>query len=277
MRGIVISPLEITGPNSLTFNPNMGMKLRNYILYWDRIDIPINNIIGFDTDIETDFLKSAGVVQQSLVRTNGSGEVTKLYVDAQLKAFDYNNSRDVGCWSLGQENLSLVLPEEISMKARGLEVNLYDRLPIPTKLASFEDILQFKWKRYDELLAFRELMDEFYLEILNTSDSHRALEVKVNKVKKSIREIEQTMNESRISKMRKGVKVSIDIPSALKGAGLGTLFTNVVDVDSALAAFIGGASNLFNLEMQDILKPNSIPENLKDYAYLYYAKQGYTI
>lgn len=277
MRGIVISPFNILGQNSIRLNDILAMRVRNYILYCDAIDIPVNNIVGYGLDKELEYLITTGVVRQTRVTISGSGEVTKLYMQGQMQVFEFNNNVDKGLWSLGQDNLDMVFPEEMTIKLRSLEVDLNNRLPIPSRLSSFDDILRYKIKRNDELLAFRALMDEFYLEILDSSDSERALQVKINKVLKSITEIEKTMSESSIIKFCKGMKVSLDIPAALKGAGLGTLFTNVVDMDSAIGAFVGGTSNLFNVEINDVFKPKKIPENLSDYAYLYYATQGYRL
>lgn len=277
MRGIVVSNVNITGANSLSAGGLIEGRLRNYILYWDKIDIPQNNLIAFGDSPEVEFLKSTGVVQQSRVNISMSGEMTKLYMLGQLKVFEENNRNQKGCWSLGQENISMVLPEEFTTRGRTLELDLYERLPVPTGLVSFHDILQYKSLRHDELLAFRGLMDEFYLTVINSADSERAIEIISNKVLKAISEIEKTMGESKISKIRKGIKISLDIPGAIKGAGIGSLATGVLTSDTILGAFVGGASSLFNIEHSIALQPNSIPDNLKDYAYLYYANKNFTV
>lgn len=277
MRGIVISPIKILGKTAFSAGGQLESNLRNYILYWDKIDIPQNNLIAFGNSPEVDFLKSAGVVQQTRVEIAMSGEMNRLYMLGQLKVFEENNRIEKGKWSLGQENISLVLPEEFTTRTRSIELDLYNRLPIPTTLVSFHDILHYKFKRKDELTAFRALMDEFYLTIINSADSERSVEVASNRVIVAMSEIERTMNESKISKFKKGIKVSLDIPGAIKAAGIGGLVTGALTSDVVYGAFIGGASKLFNIDISETMQPRKIPDNLKDYAYLYYANKGYQI
>lgn len=180
MRGIVISPIKIIGRNSMLIDGGINPeKLKQYLLYWDKIDFPQSNIIGFGNSPEIEYLKEIGVLKQSRIGIDSSGEMTELYVKSQLKALELNNEKERGCWTLGQENIELVLPKSESIVKKGVEIDLYKSLPIPAEEVSLEDILIFKDERKDELLNFRELMDNLYIEFLKSADSERSLNVYV--------------------------------------------------------------------------------------------------
>lgn len=271
MRGIVISPVKIIGKNSMQASGTIDpIKLRQYLLYWDRIDFPQSNIIEFGESPEIQYLKKVGVMQQTNVNILENGEMTALYLKAQLKALEINNSHEQGRWTLGQENIELVLPKDESVMEKGIEVNLYNSLPIPAEDTPLDDILLFKDKREDELLEFRNLMDNFYLELLKSGDSERAMTVYIDRIQRKVAEIDRVMNESMFNRVRGNVKVSFDFKDAMQNTFIGLAGGHEIGFPST-AAFAGFASSFININAEMLLKPKNLSSDLKAYAYLYYA------
>jgi hypothetical protein len=91
------------------------------------------------------------------------------YVLAQAAALQMNNQREPGLWSMAQVGRTVFLPPEVSHEAQAIEIELYNALPIPSDEVSLDDILLFKDRRNDELLALRRAMDRLYLEVVNTA------------------------------------------------------------------------------------------------------------
>lgn len=273
MRGIVVSPVKITGKNSMVVNGSIDpLKLRQYLLYWDKIDFPQNNIISFGETPEIQYLKEAGVLKQTNVKVYLSGELTELYLKSQLKALEINNKNEKGSWTLGQENIELVLPKSESVLDRGLEVELYNSLPVPSEEVSLEDILNFKEKRKDELLYFRNLMDNLYIELLKSADSERAINAYIGRLQKGIMELDQVMKESKLSKFKGSVKIQFDLKEAIINTFLGATGGTAIGFPDVGAA-LGFASSFINITSEMSLKPKEIPSELKDYAYLYYSSK----
>jgi|SRR5690625_48784 len=271
MRGIIISPVKIIGQNSLQVSGEINpITLRQYLLYWDKIDLPINNIIGFGDSPEIKFLKNEGVMQQTNIKILEGGEVADLHLKAQLQALEINNQKDKGRWTLGQENIDLVLPKNNFIKSDGIEIDLYRSLPIPTTETSLEDILKFKDKRKDELLEFRYLMDTFYLEIIKSGDSERAMIASVDRIQKKISDIDRVMNESMFSRIKGNLKVNIDLKEVTKNTLLGITGGLHFDYPTS-GALLGFAASFINIKAELMLKPKKLPIELQDYAYLYYA------
>ncbi|MFD2616156.1 DUF6236 family protein [Terrilactibacillus laevilacticus] len=276
MRGIVISPVEITGKNSMVIKGLNPIKLRQYLLYWDKIDFPKNNLIGFGESPDIEFLKQVGVLKQTNVQVLLSGEMTELYLKGQIIALNKNNEAEKGCWSLGQTNTHLVLPKNDTVKKRNIEINLHQALPIPSDKVSLDDILYFKERRKDELLSFRGMMDELYLEVADSSDQDRAEIKNIEKLQRSLMDLHKVMDESFSHRLLGGLKVEIDVPNLFdaaiktaKGAGAGAVFHFPVEY----GAILGLASSFIKVSSEVSLRPKAIPDNLRDFAYLYYAEK----
>lgn len=273
MRGIVISPVKIIGKNSMTVGNFDSLKLKQYLLYWDKIDYPINNIIETGISPEMEFLMNMGVLQRTKVHLYLSGEMTELYVKSQIKALEINSQLEKGRWTLGQENIDLVLPKEDATAKKGIEIHLFNCLPVPPMEVSFEDILEFKEKRKDELLAFRVLMDNFYQELLKTGDSERAMVSYIEKLKLQIDAIDRTMRESFLKTLKGNLKVRFDFGKIIEKTFFGAAGANALNIPVSAGAVLGLASSFIQISSEISLKPKKISNELKDYAYLYYANK----
>lgn len=281
MRGLVISPEYKTYENgafsiSSFIHPN---KLRQYVLYWDKLDLPNNNIMYTEGDPEIQYLMDVGVLQRSMFYyTSGSldsSNVAEFYSKMQFEAY-VNNNKEKREWSLAQPNKELVLSKEVSEQTSTVEVHLYDSLPVPSPDTSLDDILHFKERREDELLEFRALMDGFYLELIKHGDSERAMELYIGNIQRKIIDIDKVMNESMMSRLRASTKIRFDLGDVIKntifgGIGGATIFNSPSAI--GVGATLGLATSCIKITTEKSLKPKGIPHELRDYAYLYYAEK----
>ncbi|MDM5197872.1 DUF6236 family protein [Fictibacillus enclensis] len=272
MRGIVISPVKINGKNNMSISQIDPIKLRQYLLYWDKIDLPQSNIISFRNTPEIDYLQNVGLLKQTRLQISLSGAMTEVFLKGQISAFKMNNEVEKGCWTLGQENIDLVLPKNESVLDRGIELNLYNSLPIPSPEVSLEEIIHFKEKRKDELMEFRFLMDHFYQDLIKSVDSERAMETYLQKIERNINAIDRTMKESVKKRLLGNLKVRFDVGEMIKNSILGAASAPTLTIPVAAGAILGAASSIrLNTEM--LIKPKGIPTELKDYAYLFYVNE----
>ncbi len=281
MKGIIISPKYSSADNG-----RFGIKgnvepqeLRQYVLYWDKIDFPTNTFMYFTTP-EVDFLEKVGVLQRSrfgMPSSFNSSELGNIFSNMQLAALKNNNEKGDGKWSLSQPNSKLFFDYKNSVQCKHLEVELFNSLPIPSASSSLEDILAFKERRKDELLEFRLLMDNLYLELIKSGDTETAIDVYIRNIQRKIKEIDNVMNESKIKSFRDSVKIRFDLGEAIKntfiGASSGHIFNFPDDFGVSLGAAIGFASSFIKINSEMSLKPKGIPSDLKDYAYLYYSQK----
>lgn len=274
LRGIVVAPeYEAKGTELFLKSSDIDpLKLRQYLLYWDRIDFPTNNIIHC-TSNDIDYLESLNLLQRTKYNCscNGIINMEELFLNAQIQALNNNNLNKNERWTLGQGNLNLLLPKDEVERKNTLILDLYNSLPIPATDVPLDDIINFKEKRRDELMEFRNSMDKIYLSIINSGDIDISKSVAIKDLEKKIIAINKVMNESKIKKLLGSVKVNIDINSLIIG-GAGYIIGKETG-NSIMLASLGLAASSIKLRIDKQLIPKHIPDNLSDFAYLYYSQK----
>jgi hypothetical protein len=114
-----------------------------------------------------------------------------------------------------------------------IEYELYNLLPVPEADVPLNEILEFKAKRYDELIGMRVYLDELYQSIISSSDIPRAKNTQLDKLETALQAVDQTLSES-------GIRKTL---TSLRGFIAGE-FVNIAGIGSSAmgaAPFIGMA------------------------------------
>lgn len=250
-RGIVISPPFKTISGNLVeigANPS-GLELRKYLLYWDKIDYPDNNIVSISSSPDIQFLELSNVLIRSKftftlaipgltfskfihLKDDGKLQFQKgqnnfknvsfydYIFSSQQTAFEQHNLEEPGQWSIAQ--LSNKPFHNNTVNRLGVEFELYNMLPVPQEDVPLYDILEYKQKRESELLAFRSHLDDVYRLIIEAEDIPRARITEITKLEQALRDIDKTLQIDLITRTVSSLRTYIggEFPSAL-GAGLG--------------------------------------------------------
>ncbi|MEZ8615920.1 DUF6236 family protein [Vibrio splendidus] len=222
-KGIVVSPpfeVDFRGGLSCGGSPD-PLELRKYLTYWDEIDYPSNNFI-FITSDDIEYLSTTHALKRTHINFQGrmSTDNGNIFIWAQDIALQENSQIEPGCWSLGQVSTTPYYAKQ--HKGTGIELELFNLLPVPNVDTPLADILEFKEKRNDELVAFRCYLDEINEKILSSIDVPRAKNAELNRLELSLKDIDRTMSESGIGKVVSNFKhvINTDL-SGIIGVGLG--------------------------------------------------------
>lgn len=279
MRGIILSDTYEGGSNSLSIQGGTrSEKIRQSILYWDKIDIPDNNLLGSSMSADEQFLESEGILQRTLVNFNAKNGIminADLFNTMQNAVLDYNNKRPGEVWTLGQNSKSLILPREHAIETETIQIELCNCLPVPDQNTPFENILKFKEQRQDELNEFRKVLDDMYDSILKSDNPELSKNRSIEKLQNKLILIDRLMNESKMHKMMSNVKIKLNASSMIH-MGLKALFlygTGKLVGLPDMATAIGALASTLVVSYEKSMKPKEIPDSIKDYAYLFYAKR----
>lgn len=276
VRGVIVTPkFEFDGRTLCLSNSKIdAVALREYLLYWDKIDFPSNNILHLVASNDDQFLIDVGVMSRTDIRFNNfRGNIGDAYIKAQLEALKIRSKEDPGLWTMAQNGSTLFLPPELSHETRSIEIELYKALPVPSESVSLGDILKFKDYRRDELLAFRAAMDQLYLEVIASPDTPRAKTVVLNKIERTLEDLHKVSNESWVSKIRSCLKVEINLPALATHALAGVAICESIGVSPSLGAAIGVVGAAIKFELTATRIANGLPHELKDFAYLHRVEQ----
>lgn len=276
-KGIVIAPdFDFDGRN-LTYRGISGQSIRQSILYWDKIEIPSSNLIELGTTPDLQFLIDEGVLQRTSVRLeNFSGNMGFGVIETQIRALKINLDKEPGQWSISQHSNSLCFGSSGLKEQHLIEFELHKCMPIPTSDVPYEEILEYKSKRSDEYSAFKELVGDLYLEIVDSADIPRAKNHTLNKLELAIKDIEKVNSESFTKRIFKTFTINLNplnlVQHGLSGIGASTVLGLPIELGAACGS-LGGALNL-NVSKQRT--PIDTTLNQRGIAYLIGAQKTFS-
>jgi hypothetical protein len=243
-RGLVISvPVTVDQNGFRAFAHLDEQELRFSLLFWDKLDLPQSNILR-STDDNADFLESAGVLKKTMIclpfgGVMTSGAIGLKHVGAHLAAYRALDQAEPGVWSLGAGKNSVTFPERELEQGRGVLVRLYEAIPVPDKDVPLQDILDFKTKYRDELLALRYYLEAIYQRILNAGDGELALQSEIESLEKAIVDYLKVAKSVRIPFVNASFEANLNVLAAI-GTGLATYWTGLGIAASLLAGTAAG-------------------------------------
>jgi hypothetical protein len=205
-RGVIAAPGIIT-PIDQGFVMERSIseeELRYYVMYWNRVVIPGNNLVYIGVPEEEGLIK-AGAISRPRVSFQGSfqgDQITYAILSCQsIVAAGLVTDKSMD-WVIHQIGDQTAFPSQYGQERNVLRVTLANALPVPSLETPINEILEFKEKRKDELNELHETLDELYEEVLRSPDPELATKRAVSRLKDSILNIDAASTE-RFAKSRK--------------------------------------------------------------------------
>jgi len=243
-RGLVISPsIVVKGPELLVRRPNIDiLELRFALLYWDKLVWPQSRVIHFASNDDEQFLEEVGILSRPEYTFNGS--VSQSIASSQIAAFRDLDRVEPGVWALSQGENSLLLENNIFEQGTGAVVDLHRAIPIPSGAVPLNEILEFKERRRDELLALRHHMDKLLSEVQSANNSEVAMQQKIAEIDSACADLLKISREWQFPVQISDLKASFTISAPKVGAWAmgGWLLGHPFGLPAAAAAAAAGAA-----------------------------------
>jgi hypothetical protein len=194
-------------------------ELRFSLLFWDKLDYPVNSMFLFDLDNDSQFLESAGILQRTIIDFSSfSGNISGAFRDAHVGAYRALDRAEPEVWSLATGPRSFTfLSQELEDK-RGTLVRLHHAIPVPDKDIALQEILEFKEKRRPELLALRSTLEQIYQRLLNAGDGPLALNAEISALQSAIADQVKASRSSGLPFRWSDLEASINVAPAAVAA-----------------------------------------------------------
>ncbi|HAV1351160.1 DUF6236 family protein [Vibrio parahaemolyticus] len=199
-RGVITSPMSFKF-NMTGFSVSSAMSsemIRYYLLYWDKLIVPDNNLVSYGLPDEHDLLGTGKVLRpRSVLHGSFQGaEIGQAIISEQCKWADFFKKDPTTDWVVHQHGAKQIyLNEESSDYKNTLRFRLSNALPVPSKDVNINEVLEFKEYRRPELLALHECLDELYLEVLRSPDTDLSGKQAVAKLTESINNLDRVSKE----------------------------------------------------------------------------------
>lgn len=171
-------------------------ELRFSLLFWDKLEFPASQAIHISGGPDARFLESEGIIQRTKVPFPGGSIDGSVYRAAHVGVFMELDLKEPGVWSLATGERSISFLDEELESGKGAIVTLHRSIPVPDKDVALQDILEFKKKRYDELLDLRHHLERIYQHILSAGDGNLSIRTEVESLEKSISDYLKVVRES---------------------------------------------------------------------------------
>ncbi|MFG0917933.1 DUF6236 family protein [Pseudomonas sp. CJQ_11] len=181
MRGLIISnPLKLKGSTIVSSEPIDSQDLRSSLMYWDRLALPQNNRFELMSDPDTNYLESAGILYKPHFDDYEHTIIEDFFLNVQFMTLEALEKKEKGVWSVSGGRNSIV--SDTPQKNNGTMIQLLNSVPVPGEDVPLAEILEFKARRRDELLRFREHFECLSDRVTAAPDSMDALEKAVKEV-----------------------------------------------------------------------------------------------
>lgn len=244
-RGLIIPQSIHVSDSSIKSGEFINEEaLKASLFFWDRIDVPENGRVDMGVPTELEYLIQEGILQRTRVEPHSKNQMggdnliqyISLATWATLQDLEIPNP---GQWALGRKtSYPDPFSNENKVSGRGLVFDLIDAIPVPHKDVPFEDILEFKFRRFDELVALRYHLDEVYQSIIQSTDFDFSKSTQFSKLDRSIADHIKASRESGIKLSVSPLSFSIDT-----GAGAAAALTSLsVGLPATQALLVGLAA-----------------------------------
>lgn len=178
-RGLIVSPpIEVEGTTIFAKSSNLDpQELRFALLFWDKLVWPSSRAIYFASGPDEEFLESAKILVRPDYTYQGDG--AQGIVKGQFQAYRDHEQAEPGVWAMSQGENSLLWKDGVADQGTGAFIELHRAIPIPTIDVPIAEILEFRNRRYDELLILRQHLESFVSEIEGSADKPLALQKRI--------------------------------------------------------------------------------------------------
>jgi uncharacterized protein DUF6236 len=184
---------------------------------------------------------------------------------AHVQAFLEVSKQEPGIWALAQGERSFLFDQGFASNVRSTLIELYRAIPVPDKDVPLEDILEFRTKRRDELLRLRTTIDDFYAEVVGSSDRDYELRRRVSEIEKSCIDLLRLCMNSKNPFRLSDWKISFSLSPGV-GTALGGLIGQSFGL-TEIGAFLGGLAGA-SLKISNDWKLGGVSEQNSPYWYV---------
>ena len=220
------------------------------VLYWDKIHAPIA-IKGMSPqyDFAVEKLVSLGIAESFALKAENS--FSQLDIPQMISSYAHSlselDSRSLEVWSV----MPLIPDQKRTLAAQStpylpkshkthasIEVQLKNALPVPDRDVPYEDLLEFKNSRSEQIQRLHAELSQVASRYINLMDDEQALLLALNDVNSAVSELQRVYEEKWVKKVTKNLTSAFALDGVLPA---GVTYFAGASIDTAFLAGAGAA------------------------------------
>jgi hypothetical protein len=251
---------------------------RRLMLYWDQI-VYLNHNERLVLTSDDEYLKDAGVFDELRFTFECSGmerfnpmAFAAIYETALRQAFQHVSASKSTIWSYLEPSWANASTPDHSIQR--IELTLQGLLPVPTESVSFEDILDFKQRRVDELSSLRIALDDLATAVHHSPDPLRGLDKAALSIASSLDDLRRAARGTLKTRLLGTFKVGINVPNLTTGAVAGAAAASLLHLPLELGAAAGAVAAAISAELQSGSVVSGLPRDVLAFKYAQDAEES---
>ena len=271
-RGIVVSsPVNVDGGAVLIQGGGLdAQELRHWLLFWDELAWPANNLIYVAGGPDETFLEEAGVLSRPRMLMSGTFSGSDIVSKPHLAAFKNLDDKDPGKWCLATGERSFNWAQMPLTETNTAVLELYRAIPVPNKDVPIAEVMEFKQRRRNEINRLRAEIDIYVAAVHSADDPSAALASKAADIERACADLLRVGHEWKYPVRLTDLKASIEfkpgdvILKAIEVGAIGHFAFDMGVVGAMLGGILGvtlssGLKLSGSLRKSERLNPRSTP------------------
>ena len=241
-RGVILSnPLKIDGKSVLIESGEIDpFSLRRALLFWDKILWPATSGIYIEGGVDIEFLEAEEKLIRPYFRVNGDA-ATGISM-AFSESYRILDNKNPGQWLLSEGEKSLQIHGKLVEEGRGVIARLVNAIPVPDRAMPLEDVILFKEKRGDEVIALRMLLDDFYQAWIRSEDKDHQFMLAIAKIDRASANMLRVARESKLPFRMSSWKINFNASPDIVKAAMGYLTSSQSFELGTVSSLLAGAA-----------------------------------
>jgi len=280
-RALLLSPYSADGDSfGILGDLRILQALRPAVLYWDKVAVPIvapGMLPILEGDV--DYLVSAGAVERRNVMSQNSFIADRNTVAFLARDFlqASRHSASIMC-PVGDQATLIKFLEIVAgevgtdqpSKRDVLIMSIRDALPAPPDGVAFQEILEFRIRRADELKRLNQAIDLLAVQLSGADKLEDAVRVARDQVQAALRDIDKVFSEKWPARVLSSIQMNIpSIAGSSLVAAAGTAFE--LGLNFAIGAAASGAAKPAIQAVFGSFVGRKIPDRAAPFVFAYEA------
>ncbi len=239
--GLVISsPVTIEGRSISGSGVLDPQELRFSLLFWDRLVWPSNSVVRFAGGVDAEFLEAEGILTRPHIIARHATDGAAFFIESHTRVFLDLARREPGLWSMAQGeksflNLNIDRPVE-----PGSLFSIFQAIPVPNADVPLADLLEFKSRRRDELVALRFEIEGIASRLQKAGDDESEFRRAITEIEMKCIDVLRVASETRLPFRLSSLRTTFAVKfEKLLGPALAAIALKGIEMPDLVAA-LGG-------------------------------------
>jgi len=199
-------------------NPTMiEQQIRHSLFFFDKLELALEP--NQPPSESMSLLKEEGSLSFSSVSFSGRWRTADLSRESRLQAYQQLAERDGPRWSMGRSFEVIGAPTSNVIDGAGFLFELHEALPMPVGETPIADLIEFRHRRSDELVALRSHLEAIVISVQARGGAVQLADEEMARLNKALSDLSKAITETTFKLTKQSLGAAFNVENAASIAG----------------------------------------------------------